>query len=179
MITTNSHIKYASALHKVALKAGAEQNVLHDLERLSAVYADPQFSAVLKKISWLEKTKLEAVLKETFKGALADLTMNLIVLLARARKLPLLPRVFEAYSHLYHEAKHVEELKVCTARKLSPDEEQIYIERLQQSLDRPVSVKFASNPQLIGGAQIYGKGYVTDYSLKNYLETLRKHLLNN
>jgi len=179
MITSNSHIKYASALHKVALKAGVEQNVLHDLENLSLLYADPQFSTGLKKIAFLEKSKLENVLTGTFKGALAEVTMNLEILLGRNRKLSLLPRVYEAYSQLYHAHKHIEELKVCTSRKIGAEEEQMYIDRLQQSLDRPISVKFTSNPTLIGGVQVYSKGYVTDYSIKNYLERLKKHLLEN
>jgi len=178
MITTGSHIKYANALHKVAQKAGTEQIVLHDLAGLDALFADPQFAAALKKITYLEKNRLETALKESFKGGLASLTMNLLVLLGRARKLALLPRIFEAYSHLYHADKKVEEVKICTARKLNAEEEQVYIERLQQNLDRPVSVKFATDARLIGGVQVYQKGYVTDYSLKNYLETVKKHLLS-
>jgi F-type H+-transporting ATPase subunit delta len=179
MIKSNSHIKYARALHKVALQAGVEQRVLHDLENLSLLFANPKFSTEISKIAFLQKNKLEKVLKETFKGALAELTLNLLILLARARKLVLLPRVYDAYTKLYHEHKHVEELKICTARKLSAEEEQLYIDKLQQKLDKPISVKFIANPALIGGIQIYSKGYVTDYSVKNYLERLKKHLLEN
>jgi F-type H+-transporting ATPase subunit delta len=177
MITSGSHIKYANALHKVALKAGSEQKVLHDLEGLLSLYSDPQFAAMLKKITYLERNRLETALKETFKGGLAPVTMNLLVLLGRARMLELLPKVWEAYSHLYHADKKVEEVKICTARKLNPEEEQVYIERLQRNLDKPVSVKFITDVRLIGGVQVYQKGYVTDYSLKNYLETLEKYLL--
>jgi ATP synthase F1 delta subunit len=177
MIATNSHIKYANALHKVALKAGSEQKVLHDLEGLSALYTDPGFISAMKKIAFLEWGRLENALKGAFKDAVSPLTMNLIVLLGRARKLPLLPRVHDAYSHLYHEEKKVEEVKICTARKLSGEEEQMYIERLQQSLDKPVSVKFDADARLIGGVQVFRRGYVTDMSIRNYLETIKKHLL--
>lgn len=177
MITTNSHIKYANALHKVAGKAAAAEAVLGDLESLSQLFGDDRIKESLKKVAYLEKTKLEAVLTATFKGSVAPVSMNLLVLLGRARKLALVPRIFEAYSHLYHDAKKIQDIKVCTARKLNSDEELAMIDRLQQQLDKPVSVRFKVDPRLIGGVQIFERGRVTDYSLKNYLETLEKHLL--
>jgi len=177
MITTNSHIKYANALHKVAVKASAAEAVLGDLESLSQLFGDDRIKASLNKIAYLEKSKLEQVLTATFKEGLAPITMNMLVLLGRARKLALVPRIFEAYSHLFHDAKKIQDIKVCTARKLSGDEELAMIDRLQQQLDKPVSVRFKVDPRLIGGVQIYERGHVTDYSLKNYLETLEKHLL--
>lgn len=177
MITTNSHIKYAHALHKVAVRSGSAETVLNDLELLAGLLADEKFRAALKKIAWLEKTKLQAVLSGTFSQTLNPVSLNLVVLLGRARKLALLPRILEIYGGLYYSARKIEEIKVCTARKMGGDEEVALIDRLQQSLDRPVSVKFTVNPGLMGGAQIYERGYVTDYSVKNYLETLKKKLM--
>jgi F-type H+-transporting ATPase subunit delta len=178
MITTNSHIKYAHALHKVAAAGDAAETVLRDLEMLSQLYGDDRFRALLKQIAWLEKVKLEEVLKATFRDRAHAITLNMLVLLGRARKLPLVPRIFKVYSHIFHTAKKIEEIKVCTARKLDGDEELAMIDRLQQQLDKPVSVRFKVSPGLIGGVQIYERGYVTDYSIKNYLETLEKHLLD-
>ena len=177
MITTNSHIKYAAALHKVAVKADCTEMVLRDLELLSKLFTEEKFRAALKKIAWLEKNKLRAVLEGTFKETLHRISLNLVIMLGRARKLSLLPKINEIYSRLYHAAKKIEEIKVCTARKMDSDEEVELIDRLQQSLDRPVSVRFAVNPRLIGGVQVYERGYVSDYSVRNYLETLKKKLM--
>ena len=105
MITTNSHIKYAAALHKVAVKADCTEMVLRDLELLAKLFTEEKFRAALKKIAWLEKKKLRAVLEGTFKETLHRISMNLVVLLGRARKLSLLPKINEIYSRLYHAAK--------------------------------------------------------------------------
>ncbi len=177
MISSNSHIKYANALFKTAVKATAAESVLKDLEELSQILADERFKAIFKKIVYLEKSKLQKLLTDTFGESLNRISMNLLVLLGNTRKLNLVPRIFDAYSHLYHTAKKIQEIKVCTARKLSSDEEVQLIDRLQQVKDKPVSVRFTQNAGLIGGIQVYERGYVTDYSLKNYLETLKKQLL--
>lgn len=178
MISDSSHLKYAKALYKIASEAGADQRVLEDLRGLTLLMKDADFASLIKRIAYMEASKLEAALKQTLHGKLHELTMNLVMLLARARKLGILSRVYDTYSRLYHEAKNIQELWVKTARPLSGGELSSLIEKLQKVLNKPVSVELEVQKDLIGGVQIFERGYLTDYSVKNYLEMMRKHLLS-
>lgn len=177
MITGGSHLKYAGALLKTAAKSNAEEQVMKDLAHLNAFFKDENFKSVLKKIAYLEKSLLKKLLEEVFGGKLHKISLNLLVLLGQARKLAMLPQVYDAYASMYHKEKGIREYTVRTARKLTNDEEVQLIDRLQNKADKPVHVTFEHNPALIGGMQIFERGYVTDYSLQNYLEMLKKQLM--
>jgi ATP synthase F1 delta subunit len=178
MISGGSHIKYARALLKVADKASAAEHVMKDLTELSLLFRDESFKNLIKRITYLDPVKIEKTFEAVFRSHFHAITMNMLIMLARSRKLGLVTKIYDTYRHLYHEAKNIQEYLVRTARKLSPDEEVTLIDRLQQKGDKPVSVRFEHRADLIGGMQIYERGYLTDYSLKNYLETLRKNLLS-
>jgi F-type H+-transporting ATPase subunit delta len=177
MISETSHIQYANALHRVAAKAKSEDRVMKDLDALKDFFADEKFKAMLKRITHMERNSLQKILVETFGGKVDPVTLNLLVLLARGRKLNIIPKIFDAYSNIFHTSKNICEIKICTARSLDSEEELQIIDKLQQKLDKPVSVRFRQDAKLIGGIQIYERGYLTDLSVLNYLATLKKHLM--
>jgi len=179
MTTGGSHLKYARALLNTAKKADAEEQVMKDLSQLNSCFRDEQFKVTLKKIAYLEKSRLQKMLEGAFQGKLHRISLNLLVLLARARKLPMLPQVFDAYAQAFHQAKGIHEYTVRTARKLTNDEEVAMIDRLQNKIDKPVHVTFEHNAGLIGGMQIFERGHVTDYSIQNYLQMMKKQMLTN
>ncbi len=177
MITSGSHLKYAKALSRVAAKNDVAADVLHDLEALTKIFSGDGFKKTLKKIAYLEKSALAKLLQNVFAERVNPVTMNLLVLLGQKRKLAILPSILEAYARSYHEEKGIRAVTVCSARKLDSEEELAVIDKLQAKFDRPVSAKFASNADLIGGLQIYEKGYLTDCSVKGYLGQIEKALM--
>lgn len=179
MITGGSHLKYARALLNTASKAGAEEQVMKDLAHLNSFFMDEKFKETMKKIASLEKSRQQKLLEVAFRGKLHQISLNLLVLLARARKLPMLPQVFDAYAQAFHQAKGIREYTVRTARKLTNDEEVAMIDKLQNKIDKPVHVTFEHNASLIGGMQIYERGHVTDYSIQNYLQMMKKQLMES
>lgn len=177
MIASGSHLNYAQALYKVAEKNGAAGQVLADLEALTVLLKDAKLNGLMKKIAYLEQAKLRQLIALTFNGKIQEWTLNAITLLCGAKKIWLLPRVVEAYRQIYYEAKGMVEVLVCAIRKLHKAEELGLTEKFEKKLKKPVSVRFEENPQLIGGVQIFERGHVTDFSLKNYLDYLRRHLM--
>ena len=177
MISPGSHLKYAKALSKVAAKNDAAEAVLRDLESLTQIFREEKMREILKKIAYMEKAALVKLLQNVFAGRVHPITMNLLIMLAGSRKLSILPGILEAYARAYHDAKGIRAVTVCTARKLDSEEELSVIEKLQAKYDKPVSAKFAHRADLIGGIQIYERGYLTDSSVKGYLEHLEKTLM--
>ncbi len=178
MTTGNSHFKYATALQRTAKKLDQAELVLNDLKHLSKCFADAAFKMKLKEISFMRKAELEKVVKGAFGEFVQKITMNLLLLLAAARKLSLIPAIYKVYGGLYYQDKGIDQVTIRSARILDMDEESRVIEKLIQKKDKAVSVEFEHEKKLIAGMQVIEKCYFIDYSLKNYLETLKKTLIN-
>jgi F-type H+-transporting ATPase subunit delta len=177
MIVSGSHLKYAKALSRVAARNDAAERVLGDLESLVRIFRDEQIKKLLKKIAYMERSALWELFGKVFGERVDPSVTNLLVMLAGRRKLGMLPKIFEAFSKTFHEEKGIREVTVCTARKLDSEEELSVISKLQDKYDMPVTARFRHNASLIGGLQIYERGYVTDFSIKGHLENLKKTLM--
>lgn len=181
MTSGGSHITFAKALYKVASKKDVAERVFGDLGMLlfgQSVGYQPALISLLKRVAYLKKDQQKKVLKEALKGKVHELTLNLLILLSASKKFRLLPRIMEVYGQLHHEAKGITQLKVCTARDLKEDEAAELIRKLEAACKKKIRVKFEVKKDLIGGVQIYERGFVTDYSVKNYLDTLKRSLLS-
>ena len=176
MTDTNSHIKYANALLKACNEAEAK-HVLKDLEHLAGLYKDEGFRNLISKVAFAEAEVLDKALTATFKSHVSEITMNLLVLLASGRKLMSVPKIADYFSKIYHESKGIVEITVKTAHKADKDMEDKIMKKLGDHHKKDVAVKFGHEPKLIGGMQVFERGYVTDYSVANYLETMRKALM--
>ena len=177
MKISSSHLKYGKALYSVALVAKLEDKVLDDMESLSRLFQVGALRKMMVDVCYLDSADQEKVINAIFQGKLQDLTMNLLVLLARAKKLEIVPQISEVFRKQYHFSKGIKAVTVCSARKLAPEETQKLMKSLEDNMKVPLDVRFTEEPELIGGVQIYEGSSLTDYSVKNYLELLRKHLL--
>lgn len=177
MTAGNSHIKYAMALYRAAGEHEAA-GVLKDLEHLAKLFKDENFRELMRKIAYLEKDVLKKAFQNVFKDKVQNITFNLLVILAGAKKLMLLPKIEDAFARIYHEAKGIHEVTIKSARPLSKDLEEKIVKHLEGKHKKSVNAKFEENPELIGGFQIYERGFLTDYSLQNYLAVLKKSLMS-
>ncbi len=175
MMSGNSHITFAKALYRVASKKDTADKVFGDLEMLSHGVA---LLPLLKRVAFLKKEDQGKVLRTSFEGKVEDMTLNLLIILVRSKKFRLLPKITEMYSQLYYADKGIAEVKVFTTRSLSESESSAITEKVERLTGKKIKTRFAVKPDLIGGVQLYEKGYVTDYSVKNYLDTLRKELMS-
>lgn len=152
--------------------------MLKDLEHLAGLYKDEGFRNLISKISFADASALNKALMATFKSHVSEITMNLLMLLAAGRKLALVPKIADYFGKIYHEAKGMVEVTVKTAHKVEKDMEDKIAKKLAEKHKKEVTVKFEHDAKLIGGMQVFERGYVTDYSVANYLETMRKALMS-
>jgi len=178
MNVNSSHLKYGKALYRVAQELKIEDKVLDDLEALAKSFENAELKKLVNEVSYLEGSLQEKALNATFHGKVQSVTMNLLVMLARAKKLFIVPAITEVYRKMYHEMKDIKSVVVRSARKLAPEETQKLMKSLEDKMKKGLDVRFEEDPSLIGGVQIFEGSRLTDYSVKNYLETLKKHLLS-
>lgn len=172
----NFHIQVGQGLLRSATASGVEDKVAADLEGLAGMMNDKNFKILLQSVSYLPEAAAQKVLHSTFHGKVNDLTLKLLYALAMQKALKLLGKVADVYRRNYHAAKGIKEITVRTAREFSPQEQLSFVEKIRSKKKHQMTVKFEIDPTLVAGAQIYEDSYLTDYSVKNYLETLQKHL---
>ena len=178
MITLSLHLKYGQALLAAAKSQNAQDQVLSDVEGAAVLFKDKHLGGLMQQVSFLQPEAMRKVISSTFGGKLHVLVVNLLVMLARQKALKYLPRVAEVYRHAYSESRGIIEMTIKTSREFSPQEQLKFIDQLQAKRRHPLSVRFETDPGLIGGVQIFERSNLTDYSVKNYLETLKKQLIN-
>ena len=178
MSTGNFHIKVGKSLLKTAQARGADDKVAADMEGLQNLLKDKNLKSLLQMVSYLSEEDAQKVLHATFHGKINELTLKLLVLLANQKALKYIGKIAEVYRRNYHAAKGIKEITIRTARQFSPQEQLAFVEKLSAK-KKNVTVKFETDASLVAGAQVYEDSYLTDYSVKNYLETLQKHLLSH
>jgi len=178
MIFNNFHIKVAQSLLKTATSQKIEDKVAADMEGLMTLMKNPQFKVLFQNVALLTPQGSEKVLKATFHGKLQDLTLQVLVLLAQQQALKYVGKIAQVYRKNYHEMKGIKEITIRTAREFSPQEQLAFVQKIQGKKSNSITVKFEVDESLIAGAQIYEGSYLTDYSVRNYLDTLKKHLTN-
>jgi len=178
MKVSDSHIKYAKAIFNLATRQGIEEVVLKQLAELADLYNDEKFLALVKSLTFLETAKGQELLKEVFEKGLEPTVFNLIILLFQNRRLTLLPRINQNYRKIYHQSKGIADITLITARAISKDEKTAYEKVLTTKSNKKISVTYEVNSALIGGVQYYEEGYLTDLSIRNYLQTLKKQLIS-
>lgn len=170
------HIKVAKSLLSTATANKIEDKVAADMEGLADLMKHRDCKVLLQSVAFMDLEKAEKVLHATFHGKVNDLTLKLLYALTSQKALKYLGKIAEVYRKHYHQAKGIKEITIRTAREFSPQEQLSFVKKLQDKKKHPVTVKFEVDPALVAGAQIYENSYLTDYSVKNYLETLQKHL---
>lgn len=176
MISTNFHIKVGQSLLRTAVQGKVEDKVAADMESLSALMKDGTFKILIQSVGFMAPDAAQKVLHATFHGKVNDVTQRLLVALAVQKAFKYLPKIAMVYRKAYHDLKGIHEITIRTAREFSPQEQLSFVKKIQDKRKHPVTVKFEVDPNLVAGAQIYEDSYLTDYSIKYYLETLKKHL---
>ncbi|MFH0837711.1 MAG: ATP synthase F1 subunit delta [Patescibacteria group bacterium] len=178
MKVSDSHIKYAKAIFNLAVRLGVEENVLEQLSGLGELYNDEKFCALIKSFTFMDTASGQKVLQEVFGKKMEKIVFNLLITLFLNRKLLLIPRINQVYRKIYHQKKGIADITLVTARQLSKDEKLLMEKTISAKKTKKISLKYEVNPVLVGGVQYYEEGYMTDLSIQNYLQTLKKHLIS-
>lgn len=177
MIVRNVYLQYGKALYEAAVKQNAEEDVLNSLREIIRLSEQREFAEIMGKISILPFEQLKKIVKTEFEGKIHPLTLNLLILLIKNKHFRLISKIFSAYKKAYYRAKDIVEVTVRAARACDESTKKLITDNLQRQLQKNLRFRFEEDNSLIGGLQIYERGYVVDYSIKHYLESLQKYLL--
>lgn len=169
--------RYTLALFDVASKGDAasvrdELNGLGDLLETSPDFArfvaDPVTSA----------EQQEKALEAMFSGKLSSDVLNFLKLLARRRRLSLLPEMIPAYAARVDEAEGVQPVEIVSATALSADQLTALCEKLRQRIGKQVRPTVSVDSTLIGGFRIRIGDRIEDFSIATKLANFKTNVIN-
>ncbi len=109
-------------------------------------------------------------------GELPVLTSNLVKLLERKRRLPLLPQIAESFQSMLDEHNGIAHAQVLTAVALGEDEQRALTSRLSEITGKQVLVEIHEAPEILGGLVARIGDRLIDGSAKTKLLALKRQL---
>ena len=172
--TTGLGARYATALYELADEQKALDAVADDLRALRGLIDE---SADLKRLirspvlTRVEQGKAVAALAE--RAGFQSLVRNILGLLAKNRRLFVLPEVINAYLSELAARRGEVTAQVTSAQALSEAQRAALDERLRRAVGGKVAIELRVDPSLLGGLIVKLGSRMVDASLSSKLHRLQ------
>lgn len=166
--------RYANSLFELARDDGSADQVESDLlalDRLIDESAD--LARLIKSPVFAAEEQEKAFLAIAEKGKVAPLTKNFLRLVARNRRLFVLPGMIEAYRRIAAEARGEVTAKVVAAHELTEAQKAELAAALKDVAGKDVAIDLTVDPSLLGGLVVRIGSRQIDTSLKTKLNSMK------
>jgi len=167
-------LRYARALFDLAEEAGETGRVDEDLARLDAALAESPALARVVASPLLDAASqggaLAAVLEALGAG---ELVQRFVQVLARNRRLALLPQMIAAWRHILAQARGEVTARIVSATRLTKTQQKTIETALAEALSGKVHIENEVDPSLIGGLVVTVGSRMIDTSIRTRLNTLK------
>ncbi|MDP9326447.1 MAG: F0F1 ATP synthase subunit delta [Candidatus Dormibacteraeota bacterium] len=170
----------ARSYGKAAFEVATEKHELgdwqRDLERLAAIFTDPDVAGAFENPR-LDDGKRIGIALGLVPDDLGQDRSNFVKLLVLAHRTDLLPVIREEFEALVAEAEGRTELEVTLASEVTAKGRARLTQLLGQKLGRDVELKVRVDPSILGGVILRQGDRVADGSVRRRLTEMREELL--
>ena len=166
--------RYAKALFELADDRKALDEVAGDLRALrTLMHESADFRRLIRSpvLSRAEQAKAVAAVAE--KAGFSQLTRNFLGVVARNRRLFVLPGVITGYLSTLATRRGEVTAEVTAAKPLTPAQTEAVNEQLRKAVGRKVAVDLRVDPSLLGGLIVKVGSRMVDASLRSKLSRLQ------
>ena len=162
---------YAQAVFSLAREENQLAQWSDMLAFIAGVYADDQVQQALGNPK-LTKEDVERLLVGICGDRLDGAARNLLILLVRNDRLPVVPFIVERYEKLREEQENTVEANVESAFPLDDDQLKVLLQRLERHTGRKVKTSPRVAPELIGGVKVQIGDEVWDASVRGQIDSM-------
>jgi F-type H+-transporting ATPase subunit delta len=176
-LTAKVAAPYARALFDFSV----EQNIMHqitaDFQNLETFLNETtELTDYLNNPIVSQKAKKE-VLTKTLRSQVNTETFKFLMVLVNRERINLLQAVITNYLELVYEAASIKMIEVSTAFAFTNLQKNMLIKKLKELTNaREIRLGITVDSSLIGGFLIKTQSKVIDFTVKNQLQNLAKHL---
>lgn len=168
--------RYAAGIFQLAQEEKAIDAWRAELTKLEELLQDDVLVAAFKNPAVGISRRME--LAELLKPELRPETENLLRLLVEHHRTGEIRRIRQEFERLADEASGIVHATVATAIELEADDRKRFEQALAKKLGRKVTVKFSTDPGIVGGATIQIGDHLVDGTVRTQLARLRQELLS-
>jgi F-type H+-transporting ATPase subunit delta len=166
--------RYGAALFDLADERKELDAVAGDLRALRAMLRDStEFRRLIRSPVVTRAAQGKAIEAIAAEAKLSPLTRNFLGLLARNRRLFVLPEIITSYLQQLAERRGEVTAAVVAAQDLTPAQRAAVDEQLRKAVGRKVAIDLQIDPSLLGGLIVRVGSRMIDASLKSKLHRLQ------
>lgn len=166
---------YAKAAFQAAFAADALNSWSEMLNKVAAVVTDERVKALLSRPSAGGKAQADLII-EVMGDEISEKVQNFIHVLAKNKRLVLLPEVVVLFEQLKAKQEKRVDVEVVSAFELNESTREKLIAALKKRLQQEVSLNTSVDKRLIGGMVIHAGDMVIDGSVRGRLNKLAENI---
>ena len=174
--SSNVARRYAAGIFQLAQEENAVDTWRAELAKLDELLQDDVLVAAFRNPAVGVRRRMD--LARLLKPELRPETENLLRLLVEHYRTREIHRIREEFERLADEASGIVHATVTTAIELDKDDRGHYEQELSRKLGRKVTLRFVTDPTIVGGAAIQIGDHLVDGTVRTHLARLRQELLS-
>lgn len=155
---------YALALYEAAEEKKAVSKVYADVQTLQKLADEEKdFLKYFSNPLWDKDSKKSALKEIAAKIKIDSETLRCLDIIADNNRFAELKLILDGFVHLYYQKHDIVEVEVSSVKSLSAAQNKRLVAELEKKIGKKVVVKYALNPELLGGLRIkYGSNMIDD-----------------
>jgi F-type H+-transporting ATPase subunit delta len=176
-LTAKIAAPYARALFDFSVEKNIMHQITADFQNLDIFLNETsELTEYLNNPIVSEEAKRE-VLTKTLKSQINTETFKFLMVLIERNRINLLSSIINSYLELVYKTASIKMIEVSTASAFTNLQKNTLIQKLKElTKAREIRLGITVDPNLIGGFLIKTDSKVIDFTIKNQLQQLAKHL---
>jgi F-type H+-transporting ATPase subunit delta len=173
--------KIASPYARALFDFSVEKNIMHqitaDFQNLQIFLNETAELTEYLNNPIVSQTAKREILTKTLQSQLNTETFKFLIILINRDRINLLESIITNYLELVYETASIKMIEVSTAVAFTNAQKNTLIKKLKELTNaREIRLVISIDPSLIGGFLIKTESKVINFTIKNQLEQLAKHL---
>jgi len=176
-LTAKIAAPYARALFDFSVEKNIMHQITADFQNLETFLNETTELTDYLNNPIVNQTAKREVLTKTLQSQVNAETFKFLMVLVKRERINLLKAIITNYLELVYETASIKMIEVTTAFAFTNLQKNMLIKKLKELTDaREIRLVITVDPSLIGGFLIKTNSKVIDFTVKNQLQNLAKHL---
>ena len=170
-------VRYAKALHGLAIENGSEQDVYNDMQKLSNTCRENKELRLFLKSPIIKTDKKVKILEQIFEKKISNISKLFLKIITQKKRESLLYDIANKFIEVYKKQNNIETANIITAQKLEPKLKENILNVLKNKFQEKIELNEVVDDKIIGGSIIRVADKQLDSSVASALQKL-KHKFN-
>ena len=176
-LTSKIAVPYARALFDFSVEKNIMHQITADFQNLETFFAETSELMEYLTSPVVKQEAKREILTKTLKSEINTETFKFLMVLVERDRINLLNAVINTYLELVYDTASIKMIEVATATAFTYSQKTTLVQKLKELTNaREIRLVITEDPNLIGGFLIKTDSKVIDFTIKNQLQQLAKHL---